>query len=100
VISPKFFSQIFTCKSCKGWGFLDSPPEKSVDVCKECDGKGVFLSQSEDVYVWDAPTFVNYKARIKLFIAKLFALIVVIASVIFIFILGKNIILQVAKYFK
>jgi hypothetical protein len=74
MISHKFYSQIATCPACQGWGQTKSPPTKLGDACGECMGKGVTLLNSSELYIWDAPTFVDYKGRDKVLVLKIVAL--------------------------
>lgn len=74
MISPKFYSQITVCPTCSGWG---------VD-CKDCLGQGVSVVQSENIYIWDAPTFVDYKSRTQVLIMKVTVGIIIVLFIIFI----------------
>ena len=72
MISPKFYSQITVCPACSGWG----------DTCKECLGQGVSVVQSENIYIWDAPTYIDYGARTRVLIFKILAVVSVIFIVL------------------
>lgn len=86
MISPKFYSQITVCPVCSGWGTLESPPKGKTAVCKECYGQGVSVVQSESVYVWNAPSFVDYASRTRLSVLKISAaLLVVLILIMFLF---------------
>ena len=82
MISSKFYSQTIVCPVCSGWGTEESLPTKSISVCKECLGQGVSVIQSDTIYVWNAPTFIDYKSRDRILILKISA-----GILIFIFIL-------------
>jgi hypothetical protein len=97
MISPKFYSQILTCQNCEGWGFKENPPEKGVEVCPECEGKGVFLVQSENVYIWDAPTFIDYKSRMRANVVKIIAFFLLILILVSIFIIAKKVFIQLSN---
>lgn len=61
MISSKFYSQITVCPTCHGIG-LD---------CKECLGQAVSVTQSDTIYIWDAPTFIDYRGRTRVLIFKM-----------------------------
>lgn len=82
MISSKFYSQITVCPVCSGWGTTDVPPKGQNTVCKECYGQGVSVTQSENIYIWNAPSFVDYNGRNRVLILKILAILFV--AIIFI----------------
>jgi hypothetical protein len=94
MISPKFYSQTVKCPVCAGWGTTEFPSTNYKDLCRECVGRGVFVSQTENIYVWDAPTFIDYRSRTRAIVLKILAVFLLIAFLFFIFIVLKSMVVK------
>jgi len=76
VINSKFYSQISKCPNCKGWGNLNSDASQKGEICDKCNGKGVFLAWTDNIFFFGAPTFVDYKSRQKIMIFRIISLVI------------------------
>lgn len=95
MISPKFYSQISSCPYCQGWGLSKYSSLKTKDICKECNGRGVFLSQAGNIYVWDAPFFVDYKSRERIKILKISVVLIAVLCLTLMLIFLRNLLLKI-----
>jgi hypothetical protein len=93
MLSPKFYSQISVCSNCQGWGTKNFASHKDTDPCLECGGTGVFLSQPGYIYIWDAPTFVDYKSRRRALLFKIVAVILILTCLYIVYSLVRGFIL-------
>jgi hypothetical protein len=78
MISPKFYSQIQVCPVCRGWGTREKSTAKVGEECRECGGSGVSVKQSGSIFIWDAPSFVNFRARSMVLYFKIGSIVFVL----------------------
>lgn len=94
MISPKFYSQITVCPACTGRGIKNIENLNYSDVCNECLGQGVSVVQSENIYIWDAPTFVDYKSRQRALIFKIIAVALIFIIFLLLILFVRSVVLN------